>query len=824
MRSHNVAEPDYRYQVGGSLPASAPSYVTRSSDLTFYDHLQNGEFCYVLNSRQMGKSSLRVQTMHKLREEGVVCAAIDLTGFGTQGITPEKWYGGLIKALVSDCQLDLNWRAWWKQQDPATPVQRLHTFIEQVLLPTISQNIVVFIDEIDLILSQNVSADDFLALIRFFYNQRVDQPAYRRLTFALLGVATPSALMQDHERTPFNIGKAIYLEGFQLQEALPLAQGFRGKVQDPEDVLHDILEWTGGQPFLTQKLCQLMEVSLRGDPEITVEQVVHTQILENWESHDEPVHLRTICDRILLNDHKSVQLLGLYQKVCTSTVTTKSSPEQIELRLSGLVKDQEGTLKVYNRIYGQIFNQQWIETTLQELRPYAAAFNEWEQSNAQADKLLKGKALKQALNWAVGKSLSDQDYDFIRLSQVKAEREKLQRNIFLRNLLTAVGLGGLLIGGLFWGSDRWLADQNQQTLTTITTLHKQVAQAKRNQNQTEALALAIQAGQKLRDLVQGEPIASYPTTTPLLDLQQILKDQERPDSKQNKENRWNLQILKEEAIWDLDISPDGKTIAVSGWGNSVRLLQNSRQQRLVHPDSEMVISTDFNPQTDQVATASLNGTVRLWSATGQALQHWNTKQDAVWSTRFSPHGQYLATAGWDGTVRLWDLDGTQRFQTSQKHQGPVKDIRFSPDGKWLASAGEDGVIQLWKLCLEATCLKSDDPQSLDLQKAWNGHSGWIWSLDISPDSKVLVSAGEDGIVRFWDLDNPNAPPQRWRYGQGRITQIRFSPDGQWLALSGWDGTVQIRDRNGRIFPNGKAAAQSRALALPLINKYSWSEL
>lgn len=799
MRSHNVAEPDYRYQVGGSLPASAPSYVTRDSDFTFYNHLQNGEFCYVLNSRQMGKSSLRVQTMHQLRQEGVVCAAIDLTGFGTQGITPEKWYGGMIKALVSDCQLDLNWRAWWKEQDPATPVQRLHTFIEQILLQKISQNIVIFIDEIDLILSQNVSADDFLALIRFFYNQRVDRPAYRRLTFALLGVATPSALMKDHERTPFNIGQAIYLEGFQFQEALPLSQGFRGKVQDPDQVLHEILDWTGGQPFLTQKLCQLMESSIRSNPEITVEQVVQTQILENWEAHDEPVHLRTICDRILCNDHKSVQLLGLYQKITNSKVTTKSSPEQIELRLSGLVKDQAGTLQVYNRIYGQIFNQHWIEATLLDLRPYASAFNDWEQSHSQGDKLLEGKALKQALNWAVGKSLSDQDYDFIRLSQVKAEREKLQRNIFLRNLLTAVGLGGLLIGGLIWGSDRWLADQNQQALTTITTLHKQVARAKRNQNQTEALFLAIQAGQKLRNLVQEQPIASYPTTTPLLDLQQLLKDQERPDSKQNKEDRWNLETLKEEAIWDLDISPDGKTIAVSGWGSSVRLLQNSRQQELTHPDSEMVISTDFNPKKDQVVTASLNGNVRLWSTSGQALQHWNTQQDAIWSTRFSPNGQYLATAGWDGTVRLWDLEGTQRFQTSQKHQGPVKDIRFSPDGKWLATAGEDGAIQLWQLCLGANCSKSDDAQSLDLHKIWKGHSGWIWSLDVSPDSKILVSAGEDGIVRFWDLDNPNTPPQRWQYGQGRITQIRFSPDGQWLAISGWDGTVQIRDRNGRIF-------------------------
>ncbi|PZD72310.1 hypothetical protein C1752_03897 [Acaryochloris thomasi RCC1774] len=797
-RSLGDSPPDYRYQVGGSLPVNAPSYVTRASDFTFYEQLQKGEFCYVLNSRQMGKSSLRVQTMQKLREEGVVCAAIDLTGFGTQGITPEKWYGGFIKALVSDCQLELNWRTWWKQQDPATPVQRLHTFIDEVLLQDIQQNVVIFIDEIDQILSQDVSADDFLSLIRFFYNQRVDRPAYQRITFALLGVATPSALMQDHERTPFNIGKAIYLEGFQFQEAMPLADGLRGKVQDPDQVLQNILDWTGGQPFLTQKLCQQMEAAVKVNPDITVDQVVQTQILDNWESQDEPVHLRTICDRILFNKRKSVQLLGLYQRVYGGNVSTKSSPEQIELRLSGLVKDHDGILQVYNRIYHQIFNQQWIQKTLLELRPYAAAFDVWEQSQARPDKLLEGRALKQALNWAVGKSLSDRDYDFIRLSQVKAEREKLQRNILIRNVLAVVGLGGLLIGSILWGSDRWQVDQNQQTLSKMRSLHEQVDQAKRQNRQADALSLALQSGKKLSNLVQDQPLTTYPTTTPLLDLQQLLSDERQP--KPPTENtRWNLQDLEEEAIWDLDISPDGNSIAVSGWGNTVRVLQTDLQKQLTHKDSEMVISTDFDPQGDHIATASLNGNVTLWSLFGQSLQYWNTEQEAIWSTRFSPSGQVLATAGWDGTVRLWDLKGRQRFQTSKKHKGPVKDIRFSPDGEWLATAGEDGIIRLWKVCLSPQCPTTDGSQTLGLYKKWEGHQGWIWSLDISPDSKVLASAGEDGLIRFWNIDVPNTPPKRWRYGQGRITQVRFSSDGQWLAISGWDGRVQIRDRNGRLF-------------------------
>ncbi|NJL80527.1 MAG: hypothetical protein HC917_20055, partial [Richelia sp. SM2_1_7] len=75
-----ISPSHYEYQVGGSLCANASSYVTRQADWEFYHSLKAGKFCYVLNSRQMGKSSLRVQTMQKLQAEGIVCAFIDLTG------------------------------------------------------------------------------------------------------------------------------------------------------------------------------------------------------------------------------------------------------------------------------------------------------------------------------------------------------------------------------------------------------------------------------------------------------------------------------------------------------------------------------------------------------------------------------------------------------------------------------------------------------------------------------------------------------------------------------------------------------------------------
>lgn len=420
---------NFEYQVGGSLDSNAPSYVTRKADLDFYGALKAGQFCYVLNSRQMGKSSLRVRAMQRLQGEGTVCVFIDLTGMGKQDVNPEKWYAGIVQSLVSSCQLSskIQWRTWWRErQDLLSPVQRLSLFIEEVLLIEIRQNIVIFVDEIDRVLSQNFSLDDFFALIRCFSEKRDTHPDYKRLTFALLGVATPSNLIRDKKQTPFNIGKAIELEGFGANEVGPLVKGLQGKIDRPKAVIAEILHWTGGQPFLTQKLCKLVIEEVERTKNFqSIDRVVKSRLVENWEATDEPEHLRTIRDRILRNEELVGRLLGLYQQILQEgAIPIDGSHTQMELRLSGLVVEREGKLKVYNRIYELVFDRNWVERKLTELRPYAAAIKAWLGSEGRDEsRLLRGQALQDALTWSLGKSLGDLDYQYLVASQDVAKRE-----------------------------------------------------------------------------------------------------------------------------------------------------------------------------------------------------------------------------------------------------------------------------------------------------------------------------------------------------------------------------------------------------------------
>jgi hypothetical protein len=246
-------------------------------------------------------------------------------------------------------------------------VRRLSKFIEEVLLPSLPQNIVIFIDEIESVKSLDLPTDDFFALLRACYDKRADQPEYRRLTFALLGVTPRTDLISDKNRTPFNMGRAIQLNNFELHEAMSLAQGLASKTGNVKAVLEEVLAWTGGQPFLTQKVCQLVlsaSEPIPTDAEAEwVEELIQNRVIKNWEVQDEPEHLKTISDRFLCSQQPTGRLLTLYDQIWQQgEIQTDDSPEQMELLLSGLVLRQAEKLRVSNRIYQSIFNQNWVDT------------------------------------------------------------------------------------------------------------------------------------------------------------------------------------------------------------------------------------------------------------------------------------------------------------------------------------------------------------------------------------------------------------------------------------------------------------------------------
>ncbi|QSJ15895.1 ABC transporter substrate-binding protein [Nostoc sp. UHCC 0702] len=451
-----MIQPHQYYQVGGTLTADDPSYVERDADKSIYEELKSGNFCYVFNSRQMGKSSLQVRVSKRLENQEFKCALISLDGLGTKGVTQEQWYYTLIKDLAEQLELpnDLL-EPWLLESKSLAPLKRLDEFFQKLLLAEIYQNIVIFIDEIDTVLSLDFPTDDFFAFIRSCYNKRANNQNYKRVTFALLGVATPSQLIQDNQRTPFNIGKAIKLKSFTLAEIKPLAQGLESKVANSkiaEDILREVLKWTGGQPFLTQKICKFIAESqhlIPSDKQALskwVDEIVKSQIIENWEEQDNPQHFRTIRDRIINSQEPTVNLLKLYQKIRQQQeLITDDSPEQSELILSGLVVENNRKLKIYNLIYQLVFDDNWLTEILADKKPYEEELLGWK-ANKNKYWLLRGQKLKAAIKWSHDKILTIEDYQFINASQ-ELEIKKTKRNQRIISLIYTILLIGFGVTG-----------------------------------------------------------------------------------------------------------------------------------------------------------------------------------------------------------------------------------------------------------------------------------------------------------------------------------------------------------------------------------------
>lgn len=433
------------YQVGGSLPASSKAYIIREADRKLYDYLKENRYCYILNARQVGKSSLRVRTSNRLAHYGYRCVNIDITFIGSQNIKVEEWYFSLILEIVEQLELDIDtFIDYWDSMKKITIIHRFSKIIDKILNDS-SENIIIFLDEIDSILGIDIfSADDFFAVIRTFYNLRSEDAKYNRLSFAIFGVATAEDLMRDSSRTPFNIAHSITLNQLRFSESMPLIEGLDNQSIESKQILKKVFDYTSGTPYLTQKILDYIS----SNPIKSIKDIDNIVDELFIQKNFEETNISNIQIRIISDENYNIKMLHLISNILNSQVISKDNDlTQIYLKLSGLVKTEDGKLVYNNKIYKMLFDQSWVDRKLSKTyRPFYKDLKKWEKNGKKKSELLENEALVKARKWA------DSRDDLSKLEKLylqKSEKEE-NRRINLKSILLTATIAIILISILIY--------------------------------------------------------------------------------------------------------------------------------------------------------------------------------------------------------------------------------------------------------------------------------------------------------------------------------------------------------------------------------------
>ncbi len=751
------------YVTGGTLRHDAACYVERQADKDLLDGLLKGEFCYVLTSRQMGKSSLMVRTAGKLREQGIQVAVLDLTAIG-QNLTPEQWYDGLMLRVGRQLKLEDELEDFWEANRQLGPCQRFFTALRDVALPgklTESElvvdrpngsglsainsacinNLVIFVDELDVVRSLPFSTDEFFAAIRECYTRRTEDPEFNRLTFCLLGVATPSDLIRDTRITPFNIGRRIELSDFTAAEASPLANGLLApstlNPQLPTALLERILYWTNGHPYLTQRLCRAVaERSSRGEEahsegmrDQSLLTSAATQMIDqlceglffSTRAREQDDNLLFVRERLLRAEADRASLLTLYQQVIARkrVPDDETSPFVAGLRLCGITRPHTGTLAVRNRIYECVFDKRWIAVNMPdaEVRRQKTAFR-------------RGLLGASAIALAVVSSLTGV------LLYAQSQARTAQRYLYASdmNLAAQAWEAGHLLRA------RELLDRHRPASASVSTLNSQSSSDLRGFEWRLLWELAHEDHARL----------SFDAGT--------------------------------NGVTCLSLSANGKHLAWSGADGVLRTLDTETgQASVLSSDMERVNKLAFSPNHRWLAAGCANGTVKLWE-----LGSWRERKSLsrhaanVSYLAFDPSGTQLISGSDDRTIRLWDLASPGKFEELTNPENG-SNYSISPDATMLAGyGGLNNTVRFWKLGSKAQRLPDLPPQK-----------GIILAVAFSPDSRTAIISAHDSLVLRWDL--PSLKPLVTYYQKVLVRHLALSTDGKTLATAGSDNLVKVWD-------------------------------
>lgn len=358
------------FQVGGSLERGHPSYVERPADAQLLQSIQKGEIPLVLAPRQTGKSSLMVHALERLETLGIGWAIVDLQPLGSHSVI-EGWLADVVNQIERTLGLATDSLAWWDAHGRLGPTQRFMAFVEDVILKQSDDPVVIFFDEIDSVLPLPF-ADDFFTTLRALANARASNPTLKRITFVLLGVATPSEFIKNRSRTPFNIGREIRLTDFDPDHADPI----RRILGPSADSLVDrIFYWTGGQPLMVQALADKMCVLPESERTVDMlDDAVRETYLDVRIGKE--AHLNFIRDYLLDRKHQPRKTLKAYLGIIDGGTLhhDERSPVHARLLLSGVARLENGRLVPRNRIYRQVFDGGWVKENMPRDRARMIAY------------------------------------------------------------------------------------------------------------------------------------------------------------------------------------------------------------------------------------------------------------------------------------------------------------------------------------------------------------------------------------------------------------------------------------------------------------------
>lgn len=747
------------YIAGGTLGGDAPSYVRRNADDDLYEGLLRGEFCYILTARQMGKSSLMVRAGARLEDDGIAVAVLDLTAIG-QNVTPEQWYAGLAMQLGYRLGLADQVMSFWQMETALGPLQRWIGMIRDVILPRRSpQRIVIFIDEIDAVRSLPFSADEFFAGIRECYNQRSRTPEMERLSFGLLGVAAPTDLIRDTRMTPFNIGRRIELQDFTLQEATPLAHGL-GNGQG-HAILKRILHWTGGHPYLTQRLCLEMTQDAQINQLRNVDDLC-TTLFFSHRAQERDDNLLFVRERMLRAEVDPGSLLDLYRRIRKGKTVCddEMNPITSNLQLSGIVRTMNGKLKVRNRIYSRVFDQTWINTVMPqaELRRQKAAFRRGIWRTALVAALIVALAVTFTLiAYQQGQARADSRllYDAkMRLAQEAWDHSYVDRVEELLND-TAPQPGQEDLRGFEWYLFQQFANRDVRGWT----------------EPYRVVSSSLSEDGKILYVADLQQKANEPDTL-------LLKSYDLASQRELRA----LSVPTDAAFARVLFSPDKKRVTISGPKATIEQWDLPTGAKIAvftgHHDHLSALALSFDGTL--LASGDLNGIVKLWDL-HQNKEILTLPKQPNWprSVSISPGGKLLAIADNSLRVSLWDLQtGLEAGQFVSKRS--VTAVAFFPDGKRLLMANRNGVLQIWNI--------RDNQVAAPLP----GHSGVIESFAFSNNGQLFATGSWDRTARLWSASTGHELQTIRGHGDV-VNSVSFSSNGDYLITGAFDHRVKIWD-------------------------------